>query len=64
MELWIARNEDGTLYLFHKQPVYNYMVEICDYMWQHGTIIGSIDKSYFPEVTFDNSPQKVKIELI
>ena len=64
MELWIARYEDGRLALFHECPTYNYIRAINDYDWQFGDIIGTIDKTLFPEITFENSPRKIKIELL
>ena len=59
MELWVARNFDNSLWLSGKEPFHygrwwtskdDFMVELyCE---------------DFPEVTFENSPQKVKVELI
>ena len=62
MELWIARNQDGSLALFRrKKPQLFWEENIGQYwagtsLWLHPTM--------FPEVTFENSPQKVKIELV
>ena len=64
MELWIARNEDNTLKLHFTRP-YRYR----DHYNSCGTVDETIDgiiidNKLFPEVTFENSPQKVKISLI
>ena len=64
MKIWIARDESGRLELFHEKPTYNYIKAICDYAWQHGDYIGGLDKTLFPEVTFDNSPQEVELKLV
>ena len=64
MKLWIARNKNGLLELFYKEPHYDKSHEIyCD-SWRGGYYIGDIPKDMFPEVTFENSPQKVKLELV
>ena len=60
MKLWIARNKDNTLVVFQSKPLLNnqewdeYLNE--DYMY--------IPEYLFPEVTFENSPKEVKLELI
>ena len=49
MELWIARDDD------------------MEQIWSVSTECGKsyrLDSDLFPEVTFENSPRKVKIELI
>lgn len=64
MELWIARDEDdagGELYLYTKQP-FLMRNKIC---WDSEELFyARLPKELFPEVTFENSPQKVRIELI
>lgn len=60
MELWIARDLSEELILYKKQPSYNNKLK----MWIGGSLpIGKL-RCCFPEVTFENSPQKVKIELV
>ena len=61
MELWIARDKCGCVYLFTSEPKYNIIYG----SWE------SYDSEQielcilcFPEVTFENSPRKVKIELV
>ena len=61
MEFWIARDLSEELILFKEQPSYNDKIK----MWMHaGLPIGKLNSNAFQEVTFENSPQKVKIELI
>ena len=60
MKIWIARDKDSTLWLFNTKPYckYNFCWNTrCDEHLQ-------LNKELFPEVTFENSPQEVKIELV
>lgn len=59
MRLWIARDKDGSLYLYHEKPYKCRSLFLCDTdngMW--------LDRSKFPEVNFENSPQEVKLKLV
>ena len=60
MEFWIARDVSG-LWLYSDKPEFN--PDKNEYESFNGDIL-VIDNSLFPEVTVENSPQKVKIELI
>ena len=60
MELWIARDADSLLYLYREKP---FLIKGNSY-FDGKYLIGEIDATSFPEVIFENSPQKVKIELI
>lgn len=71
-ELWIARKEDlkldgitlekGSLYVsvnephIENDPLRKWWCATGDY--------GYLPSSLFPEITFDNSPKKIKIELL
>ena len=60
MELWIARDKDSTLWLFNTKPYCKYNLcwnTRCDEHLQ-------LNQELFPEVTFENSPQKVELKLI
>lgn len=63
MKLWIARDEDGELYIFENKPslvsdmFQNNPSE--DYNW-----FEEIPDHWFPEVTFENSPQEVELKLV
>lgn len=57
MKLWIARDKYG-LWLLTTKPYIDDDMFTCD-----GNIY-CIDCDLFPEITFENSPQEVKIELI
>ena len=58
MRLWVARDEDGLIYLYIKKP---YLV---NHYFDTKYLIGEIDKDLFPEVTFKNSPQEVELKLV
>lgn len=60
MELWIARDADSLLYLYSEEPT---LIKKANY-FDTKYLIGEIDKTSFQEVTFENSPQRIKIELI
>lgn len=64
MKMWIARDQDGLLNLFQdtkpKKKIYEGIV-----IWEGDSDYTlSLDKTLFPEVTFENSPQQVEIKLI
>ena len=58
--VWVARDEDGTLWIYQGKPV-----KACG-MFHCGSIgdMFQIDGSAYPEITFDNSPVKVKLMFI
>lgn len=58
MELWIARDNNNGLYLYFDKPKC-----VDGYFYSHNGEM-PIPHQLFPEVTFENSPQKVKIELV
>lgn len=58
MKLWIARDEDGLIYLYMKKP---YLIT---HYFDTEYLIGEIDKDLFSEITFENSPQEVELKLI
>ena len=58
MKLWIARDEDGLIYLYMKKPT------LITHYFDTKYLIGEIDEVLFPEVTFENSPQRVELKLV
>lgn len=58
IKLWIARDEDGLMYLYMKKPT------LTTHYFDTKYLIGEIDEASFPEVTFENSPQMVELKLI
>lgn len=62
MKLWIARENDNSLYLFSKKPIFEKgcWVEHSDY----GYCFTELPCDIFPDITFENSPQQVELKLI
>lgn len=58
MKIWIARDKSGFLYLHDKKPTLDGEYWVSKGSWS------SIDIEYFPEVTFENSPQELELKLI
>lgn len=66
MKLWIARDKDGYLCLYGKKPKLSEEIEgnwVCSQYDDPVNII-ILPFEYFPEVTFENSPQQVEISLL
>lgn len=62
MKLWIARNRFGELQLFRAKPYLTpYKSWVCDDGW---ALWFNRDERAFPEVTFENSPMEVELNLI
>ena len=60
MALYLARDTDGELKLFDQYPI-----EMNGWFSpQRGYETLKLDEGMFPEITFENSPRKVKIELL
>lgn len=58
--VWVARDEDGSLWLYSAKPV-----KACGMF--HCSSVGEmfqIDDSVYPEITYENSPVKVKLLFI
>lgn len=64
MEFWIARDETGDLALYHLKPELNNLDDLAFYQPSKFGIEYPICGDLFPEITFENSPQKIKFELI
>lgn len=61
MEFWVARDKDGGLFLFTCKPI---LVINKFFMEPSGFKGLELDCKAIPEVTFENSPQKVILELV
>lgn len=69
MKFYIARDLDGYLCLYGKKPKLSEEVEgvwVCSQYSLYGEFVNVIvlPSEYFPEVTFDNSPQEVELKLV
>lgn len=65
MELWIARDDTSELWLYDMEPVESPVKGqfVPDYDNDTHTSI-ELPECWFPEVTFENSPQKVELKLV
>lgn len=65
-KFWVARDEDGDLFLYNAKPILNKTFK--DRFEIYGSIgngaIKRVSKIMFPSVTFENSPQEVELKLI
>ena len=61
MKLWIARNKNNTLALYTEEPTLYYN-DYYEGPYKSQRI--DLDENLFPEVTFENSPQMVEVNLV
>lgn len=66
MEFWIARDKDGSLWKYDDEPVLRSEKSFGVKPNQNGKTKPAkpLQDWYFPEVTFENSPQMVEVKLI
>jgi hypothetical protein len=57
MKFWIARDKSGFLYLYDEKPIFD------GEDWLSNGFYTILDLEYFPEVTFESSPQEVELKL-
>ena len=57
MKYYVTRDKDGCLYLHEEEPIRK------SSLWCSERQFMELPKDKFPEVTWENSPKKVKIEL-
>lgn len=58
--VWVARDDDGSLWIYTTKPVKGGGMFSCS---ASGDMF-QIDDSVYPEITFENSPVKVKLLFI
>ena len=65
MDLWLCRDEDGLLNLFSGDIPYKKIYEGI-VVWENDGECGTIamNKSDYPNVTYENSPMKVEMNII
>lgn len=66
MKFWIARDKDGSLWMYDNEPVLRSEKSFGVKPKPSGETkpAKQLQDWYFPEVTFENSPQQVEIKLI
>jgi hypothetical protein len=60
MIMWIARDKHG-LWLFHEKPMYDGFLE--EWYTPNADNYGSLPEEDFPEVTIENSPFEIELNL-
>ena len=63
MKLWIARLSIDLLYAYNEKPD-KQTFKSGDFEFTLKGAILELPEEWFPEVTFENSPQQVEIKLI
>ena len=56
MKIWIARDFDDYIFLHTKEP------KLLDGEWSSERVL-MLNKTDFPEVTFENSPQEIELVI-
>lgn len=62
MKLWIARDYDGELWVYAHKPILDVDMYKTDFSLEN-TSSFELSAEWFPEVTFENSPQEVILSL-
>lgn len=60
MKLWIARDKDGSLYLWRNKPIKQHNED----RFLYGGYIGELIEDLYPEITFEKSPKLVELKLL
>ena len=62
MSIWIARDEDGSIGLYHEKPIKkSHRFEEAEDGYMKGWI-GYLDDDEYPEVTWENSPKELTVK--
>ena len=67
MKFYIARDRDNRLYLYREKPFKGDSIFICqcyNTKPKHWSELFELDESLFPEVTWENTPQEIELNLI
>lgn len=59
---WIARDKDGSLFMYCNEPDRDHENESFDTSYLIGDYT-TLDDNFFPEVTWENSPKRIKVNL-
>lgn len=60
--LWIARDKDGSLFIYDKEPQLYKATKSFDSA--DSEVFEEISAGLFQEVTFENSPRQIEIKVI
>ena len=62
MKAWITRDKNGALWMYEKAPLYQ--CKIGEFYCKIGELNSELDKRFFPEITFENSPMEIELKLV
>lgn len=62
MKAWIARDKNGALWVYEKAPLY--ACGLGEFYCEIGELNSELDKRFFPEITFENSPMEIELKLV
>lgn len=62
MKYWIARDKNGALWMYEKAPLFAHGTD--EFYCGIGELNSELDKRFFPEITFENSPKEVELKLV
>ena len=62
MELWLARDPDGSLWMYDTRPEFRPGIQAFCCEWGGGN--SELESRWFPEVTTENSPKQLIIESL
>lgn len=62
MNLWIARDKNGELYIYCNKPELDKIAKIF-YATSDDVDPCQIDEVFYPEVTYENSPKKLLVNI-
>ncbi len=61
MNMWIAREKCGALFLYNTKPYWDKEDNV--FKVEDGIFMGVLYRESFDEVTFENSPMEVELKL-
>ena len=66
MKLWIARDKSKSLWLYYDKPVLLPIdnSQYSPFLGDKDILVCELEDTLFPEVTFENSPREVELNLI
>lgn len=62
MKVWIARDENGSLWVYEKAPSFAHGTG--EFYCMVGELNSELDERFFPEITFENSPREIELKLV
>lgn len=56
-KLWVARDNNGKLYLYNEKPKYYNDLKV----WFSGKMCAKLDNNIFPDLTYEDEPLEVML---